>query len=175
MHPPRGCRCSSKRAPGIEELQALLVKIIPRILRLLTRQALLIAEEGMALGQPLRYLAEPDADNALTPLQAASCTYRIALGHAQDRRCCACEACRGDRSMPGLCANLHGFSLVAGLGPHAAVRCGADERSELVHLCSITTTAATSARPARQSCARRSCRVHRRTPQGTQPSTRTRV
>ena len=40
------------RAPGIEELQALLVKIIRRILRLLTRQGLLIEEQGMALGPP---------------------------------------------------------------------------------------------------------------------------
>lgn len=61
-------------APTIEALQALLVKIITRILRLLTRQGYLIEEQGMT------YLAEPDSDNALTPLQAASCTYRIALG-----------------------------------------------------------------------------------------------
>ena len=27
----------------------------------------------------MTYLAEPDSDNALTPLQAACCTYRIAL------------------------------------------------------------------------------------------------
>ena len=51
---------------------------------------------------------------------------------------------------PGLCAKAHGFSLVAGLGPHAGagVRCGADQRKQLERLCSITTTAATSARPA---------------------------
>ena len=57
----------------MEALQALLVKIITRILRLLTRQGYLIEEQGMT------YLAEPDSDNALTPLQAASCTYRSAL------------------------------------------------------------------------------------------------
>ena len=28
----------------------------------------------------MTYLAEADPDSALTPLQAASCTYRIALG-----------------------------------------------------------------------------------------------
>jgi hypothetical protein len=32
-------------------------------------------------------------------------------------------------STPGLCAKLHGFSL------HAAVRCGADRRKQLEHLC----------------------------------------
>jgi len=34
----------------------------------------LVEEEGMS------YLSELDPDNPLTPLQAASCTYRIALG-----------------------------------------------------------------------------------------------
>jgi hypothetical protein len=61
----------------MEELQGLLLKIITRIMRLLTRQGLLIEEQGMS------YLAEPDPDNALTPLQAASCTYRIALKAAR--------------------------------------------------------------------------------------------
>jgi hypothetical protein len=40
----------------------------------LTRQGYLIEEQGMS------YLADIDADNPLRPLQAASCTYRIALG-----------------------------------------------------------------------------------------------
>ena len=65
------------RAPSIEELQALLAQIITRLMRLLTRQGYLVEEQDM------RYLAEPDADDAdhaLTALQAASCTYRIALG-----------------------------------------------------------------------------------------------
>ena len=61
-------------APSTEALRALLDKIITRLMRLLTRQGLLIADEGMS------YLAEPDAQNALTAPQAASCTYRIALG-----------------------------------------------------------------------------------------------
>ena len=51
------------RAPSIEELQALLAKIITRLMRLLTRQGLLMEEQGMALGQPLRYLAEIEADH----------------------------------------------------------------------------------------------------------------
>ena len=62
------------RAPTMEELQALLAKIIRRILKCLTRQGTLIEEEGMS------YLADTEADHALTPLQAASCSYRIALG-----------------------------------------------------------------------------------------------
>ena len=62
------------RAPSIEALQRLLAKIITRLMRLLTRQGLLIEEQGTY------YFAEVEADRALTPLQAASCTYRIALG-----------------------------------------------------------------------------------------------
>ena len=48
-------------------------RIIQRILKLLTRTGYLIEEQGM------RSLAEAESDRALTPLQAAACTYRIAL------------------------------------------------------------------------------------------------
>jgi len=41
---------------------------------LLTRQGYLIEEQGMT------YLTSTDPDLALGPLQAAACTYRIALG-----------------------------------------------------------------------------------------------
>ncbi|HET9538184.1 MAG TPA: hypothetical protein VFP43_23020 [Mesorhizobium sp.] len=61
-------------APTIEELQALLAKIITRIMRLLTKHGFLIEEQDRT------YLAEGERDSALLPLQAASCTYRIALG-----------------------------------------------------------------------------------------------
>ena len=62
------------RAPSIDELQSLLNRIIQRIVKLLTRTGYLIEEQGV------RYLAEAESDRALTPLQAAACTYRIALG-----------------------------------------------------------------------------------------------
>ena len=61
------------RAPNSDELQALLPRIIQRIVRQLTRAGHLIEEQGMS------YLAEADSQSALTPLQAAACTYRIAL------------------------------------------------------------------------------------------------
>ena len=67
--------------PTIEQLQALLVKIITRIMRLLARQGVLIEEQGMT------YLTEIDSHSALTPLQTASCIYRIALGPGWDKRC----------------------------------------------------------------------------------------
>ena len=58
------------RAPTAVELQALLAKIITRILKGLTRQGYLIEEQGMT------YLAEAEPGNALPPLQAASWLYR---------------------------------------------------------------------------------------------------
>jgi hypothetical protein len=62
------------RAPPTRELQTLLSRIIKRTMRLLTRKGYLIEEQGMT------YLAATSADTALAPLQAAACTYRIALG-----------------------------------------------------------------------------------------------
>src|ERR687892_1939352 len=61
-------------APTAEPLQALLSRIIKRLMRLLTRQGYLVEEPGMT------YLADTDRDTALAPLQAAACPYRMALG-----------------------------------------------------------------------------------------------
>jgi len=71
------------RAPTSEELQALLARIIMRILKLLTRHGYLIEEQGMT------YLAEAEAGwRAHGASQAASCAYRIALGpRARSRKC----------------------------------------------------------------------------------------
>ncbi len=69
------------RAPTSAELQGLLVKIITRIMRVLTRQGYLVEEQGMT------YWADIDADCALIPLQAASCTYQIAFGPRAGRKC----------------------------------------------------------------------------------------
>ena len=83
----------------------------------------------------MTYLANADRDRALTPLQAASCTYRIALGPRAGQKVLSLQSMPStDKpSMPGLCANAHGFSL------HAAVRCGADQRKQLEHLCRYIT------------------------------------
>ncbi|MGH8607425.1 MAG: hypothetical protein ACREX9_08405 [Gammaproteobacteria bacterium] len=43
-------------------------------MKLLTRKGYLIEEQGMT------YLGDSDPEAALAPLQAAACTYRIALG-----------------------------------------------------------------------------------------------
>ena len=62
------------RSPTTEQLQSLLSQIIQRIMKALTRNGGLIEEEGMS------YLAEMETDAALSRLQSAACTYRIALG-----------------------------------------------------------------------------------------------
>ena len=62
------------RAPAAGQLQALLTRIIKRIMKLLTRKGYLLEDPGMTT------LADTDPDPALGPLQAAACTYRIAFG-----------------------------------------------------------------------------------------------
>ncbi len=68
------------RAPTATELQALLNRIIKRMVKFLTRKGFLIEEQGMS------YLTDTDPDLALGPLQAAACTYRIALGPGRTRK-----------------------------------------------------------------------------------------
>ena len=117
------------RAPTTEQLQDLLQRIITRIMARLTRQGYLIEEEGM------RYLGEIDAHRALTPLQAASCTYRIALGPSAGQKLLSLQTLPARAAQPtsALCANAHGYSL------HAAVRCGAHQRKRLERLCRYIT------------------------------------
>ena len=107
--------CSIKRRPPTnDQLQRLLDKIINRILKLLTRLGHLIEEEGIT------YMARTesiDPDNVLTPLQAASSTYRIALGPRAGRKVLSLQHA-SRRVAPvtqQLCANAHGFSLYAGM------------------------------------------------------------
>jgi hypothetical protein len=76
-----------------------------------------------------------DPDNVLTPLQAASSTYRTALGPRAGRKVLSLQY--APRHAPPLtqqlCANAHGFSV------HAGVRCEADQRCELEQLCRYVT------------------------------------
>ena len=69
------------RAPTAGELQALLLRIIKRLTRFLTRKGFLIEEQGMT------YLADTDPDLALGPLRAPACTYRMRSGFGRARRC----------------------------------------------------------------------------------------
>jgi len=75
-------------SPTEEELQALLHRIITRLMKLLTRRSVLVEEEGGS-----SYLAHADADadsdeaRALRPLQAAACTFTaLPLARAPGRR-----------------------------------------------------------------------------------------
>jgi hypothetical protein len=61
-------------ALSTDELEAVLLKIITRTMRILRRLGALIEEPDQT------YLAETNTDGALRALQPASCTYRIALG-----------------------------------------------------------------------------------------------
>ena len=121
------------RAPTTEQLQTLLNKIIKRTMKLLTRLGYLIEEEGMS------YMAETetetDTDTAMSPLQSAACTYRIALGPRAGQKVLTMQ------SVPSFdaqdtqirCANQQGFSL------HAAVRCAMNQRNKLEQLCRYIT------------------------------------
>jgi len=92
-------------APSGDELEALLLRIIRRILRSLIRTGHLIEEQGMS------YLAEVDSQSALTPLQAAACTYRIALGPRAGQKVLSLQTVpsrAADSTQPG-CVNAHGL------------------------------------------------------------------
>jgi hypothetical protein len=108
-----------------EYIQGLLDKIIARLMKMLTRVGYLVEEQGMT------YLADIDADNPLKALQAASCTYRIALGPRAGQKVLSLQTvASGDentKSKRTLCTEAHGFSL------HAAVRCGARAAMSLYH------------------------------------------
>ena len=89
-----------------------------------------------------------DPDNVMAPLQAASSTWRIAMGPRAGRKVLTLVGC-GERSdahrsriSSQLCANAHGFSL------HAGVRCEADDRQGIEQLARyITRPAAVYDRP----------------------------
>lgn len=112
-----------------DELQGLLEKIIARLMKLLTRQGYLVEEQGMT------HLADMDADNPLASLQAASCSYRIALRPRAGQKVLSLRTVPGRNMLAtaGLCADAHGFSL------HTGVRCGEHQRKRLERLCRYIT------------------------------------
>ena len=126
------------RAPTRAELEDLLDKIIVRLLKMLTLQGHLVEEEDVS------YIADIDADSPLASLQAASCTYRIALGPRAGHKVLSLRtvASRDEKTTVALCADAHGFSL------HAGVRCGAHQRKELERLCRYITRPACRQRTA---------------------------
>ena len=116
-------------APTVEELHTVLLKIITRMMKLLTRRAVLVEEESST------YVADNDPDSeevrALRPLQAAACVSRIAFGPGAGQKVPKVQGVmpRENDFMQTLCADIDGFSL------HAAVPCGADDHQALEQLC----------------------------------------
>lgn len=110
-------------------LHAVLHKIITRMMKLLTRRGALVEEEGAM------YVADGNADSddacTLRPLQAAACTYRIALGPRAGQQVLTLQGALPTQAdfKQNLCANMQGFSL------HAAARCAAGERKSPAQLC----------------------------------------
>ena len=120
-------------APSDEALQAVLHRIITRLMKLLTRREVLVEEVGST------YVADNDGDSdearTLRPLQAAACTYRIAFGQRAGQKVLTVQGAmpRQTEFKQTLCADINGFSL------HAAVRCAADDRQALEQLCRYIT------------------------------------
>src|SRR5437763_13255556 len=83
----------------------------------------------------MTYLTDTDPDLALGPLQAAACTYRIALGPRAGQKVLSLQTVptREPSLPPVRCVNEQGFSL------HAEVCCAAHERHKLEHLCRYIT------------------------------------
>ena len=136
MPGPRQGLCALAPAPTDEALQAVLHKIITRLMKLLTRRGVLIEEQGQTC------MADNDGDSdearALRPLQAAACTYRIAFGPRAGQKVLTVQGTmpRETGFKQNLCADFDGFSL------HAAVRCAADDRQALEQLCRYITRSA---------------------------------
>jgi hypothetical protein len=76
----------------------LLDKIIARLMKMLTLLGYRIEEESNV------YIADMDADNPLASLQAASCTYRIALGLRAEQKVLSLRTVAGPRKKRRHCA-----------------------------------------------------------------------
>lgn len=107
----------------------LLNQIIKRVMKLLTRKGYLVEAQGIT------YIAENDADSAMTPLQSAACTYRIALGPRAGQKVLTLQTVPSMEAQQTLqrCANVQGFSL------HAEVCCAMNQRNKLEQLCRYIT------------------------------------
>ena len=110
-------------------MQTLLNQIIKRVMKLVTRKGYLVEEQGIT------DMAENEADSAMTPLQSAACTYRLALGPRAGQNVLTPQTVprRAAQQTLQRCANVPGFSL------HAEVRCAMNQRKKLEQLCRYIT------------------------------------
>jgi hypothetical protein len=115
-------------APTAEQLRALLTRLMKSLMKFLTRKGFLIEEQGVS------YLADTDPDRGLGSLQAAACTYRIALGPRAGHKVLSLQTVpTREPPAPVRCVNEQGFSL------YAEVCCAAHQRKKLEHLCRYIT------------------------------------
>jgi len=126
----KGIKASFHRArrPRPDELVNLLGSLSRRIVRLLERRGLLIAD-------PQYPTLDLDVGSALDQIQAASVQYRIAVGPHAGRKALTLYSVppMDDSTGSGLLAQVDGFSL------HAATVCEAYQRSKLERLCRYIT------------------------------------
>ncbi len=122
------------RSPTLEQVHTLLPTISRRIMRLLIRTGHIVEE------QETLCMAEntDETDTAMVPLQAAACTYRIALGPRAGQKVVTAQtvpstAAPHTNNTTPRCANEQGFSL------HAEVRCAMNQRNKLEPLCRYIT------------------------------------
>ena len=101
-------------------------------MKALTRHGALIEEE-------MTYLTEIETDPAMSPLQSAACTYRIALGPRAGQKvltlkiAASTQMAQQPQPTQDCCVNAHDFSL------HAGVRCAMNQRNKLERLCRYIT------------------------------------
>jgi ribosomal protein S27E len=126
----RGSRAIFHRArpPQREDIVRLLHSLSGRIVRLLERRGLLIAD-------PEHPLLDFEAHSSFAHLQAASIQYRIAIGPHAGRKALTLYTVPPveDESAPGLVAAIAGFSL------HAGMVCETWQRNRLERLCRYIT------------------------------------
>ena len=122
----RGTKASFHRARRLQpdEWAKLLASLSRRIVRLLERRGLLIAD-------PPHPVLEFDVGSALDQIQAACVKYGIAVGPHAGRKALTLYSVApvDDSTGCGLLAQVAGFS------PHAATVCEAHQRSKLERLC----------------------------------------
>ena len=125
-------------SPTTDQLQALLTRIITRLLKMFTRHGALREEVS-----EIPYLTDPDADPTLAPLHAAACTDRIALGPRAGQKVLTWKDPSVRLANPEIpqsqgCVSAQGFSL------HADTWCGPQQRQQLERLCRDITRPALS-------------------------------
>jgi len=111
-----------------DDLMKLLHSLSGRVVRLLERRGLLVADEAHPS-------LEFDMGSSLDQLQAASIQYRIAIGPHAGRKALTLYSVGPveDEPVIGLAAKIAGFSL------HAGTVCEAHQRSKLERLCRYIT------------------------------------